>query len=280
MTRWIGKTASPAIIATAASLLLVASATATFAAGPANDSPQPPYSAPGTALPASQPARGTALGADEPVRQATYQTDPDYRTSIGGTVAGGALAPNPNARNQAEPMPLDPAGRNPADAAFAGQHGHRSTPVAPSSTLAILTMFGSLAVVLGLFLGLMWFLRRGLPKGTRQLSGEVVEVLGRAPLAGRQQMHLIRFGNRLLLVSVTPGGAETLAEITDPVEVDRLAGICQQGHVHSTTNTFRQIFRQLSDGRAGRDVEPKKANGKTIASAKSSRSTGAEDDDV
>ena len=96
-------------------------------------------------------------------------------------------------------------------------------------------MFGSLAVVLGLFLGLVWFLRRGLPKAARLLSSDVVEVLGRSPLAGRQQMHVIRFGNRLLLVAVSPSGAETLAEISDPAEVDRLAGICQQTQTASAT---------------------------------------------
>ena len=39
---------------------------------------------------------------------------------------------------------------------------------------------------------------------------DVVQVLGRAPLSGKQQMHLVRFGGKLLLLSVTPSGAETL----------------------------------------------------------------------
>ena len=65
-------------------------------------------------------------------------------------------------------------------------------------------------------------------KSATLLPTEVVEVLGRAPLAGRQQMHLLRCGNKLLLVSVTPTGAETLTEVTDPVEVDRLSGLCRQ----------------------------------------------------
>ena len=35
-------------------------------------------------------------------------------------------------------------------------------------------------------------------------------------------------------------------EITDPLEVDRLAGICQQRNEHSSTNAFRQVFEQFS----------------------------------
>ena len=58
-------------------------------------------------------------------------------------------------------------------------------------------------------------------------------------------MHLLRCGNKLLLVSVTPVGAETLTEVTDPIEVDRLAGLCRQAHPQSATATFRQVLNQF-----------------------------------
>jgi flagellar biogenesis protein FliO len=143
-------------------------------------------------------------------------------------------------------------------------------------------MFGSLAVVIGLFLGLVWLLRRGSPKAAKLLSGEVVEVLGRSPLAGRQHMHVIRFGNRLLLVAVSPDGAETLAEVSDPAEVDRLAGLCQQTQPNSATHAFRQVFGQLAEMRRPRQLD-------AAASADAAASSGSrepaslrqtEDDDV
>ncbi len=109
-------------------------------------------------------------------------------------------------------------------------------------------MAGGLAFVLGLFLAAAWILRRAAPKSATLLPTEVVEVLGRAPLAGRQQMHLLRCGNKLLLVSVTPTGAETLTEVTDPVEVDRLSGLCRQAHPQSATATFRHVFQKLGTG--------------------------------
>ena len=145
-----------------------------------------------------------------------------------------------------EPMPIGPAGRESSDPG-AAHGGHHDAPATASSGPAFLSMFGSLAIVIGLFLGLVWLLRRGSPKAARLLSSDVVELLGRSPLAGRQQMHVIRFGNRLLLVAVSPDGAKTLAEITDPVEVDRLAGLCQQAQTNSATHAFRQIFGQLAD---------------------------------
>jgi flagellar biogenesis protein FliO len=102
-----------------------------------------------------------------------------------------------------------------------------------------------LAAVVALFLGLAWVMRRGMPGAQTLLPSEVVESLGRAPLAARQQMQLIRCGNKLLLVCVSSAGAETLTEITDPQEVERLSGLCRQSHPHSATKAFRQVLEQL-----------------------------------
>ena len=81
---------------------------------------------------------------------------------------------------------------------------------------------------------------------------EVVEVLGRTPLGSRQHAHLVRCGNKLLLVSLSAAGAETLTEVTDPIEVDRLAGLCRQSQPHSATATFRHIFQQFGRDRTAR----------------------------
>ena len=116
----------------------------------------------------------------------------------------------------------------------------------PGGMPSMITVVGSLAVVLGIFMLIAWGMRRLAPPGQIVLPGEVFEVLGRAPLAGRQQVHLIRCGKKLLLVSVTTDGAETLTEVTDPLEVDRLLGLCEQAKPGSATATFRQVLGQLS----------------------------------
>ncbi len=140
--------------------------------------------------------------------------------------------------------------------------GDRSIPLAPpqlSSTAAsagrmptasVPAVLGSCGAVVGLFLIVAWILRRGMPKGSGLLPREVVEVLGRAPLAARQQVHLLRLGNKLILVSMTPAGIETLTEVTDPLEVDRLTGLCYQAHPHGATASFRQVFQSFEDPRA------------------------------
>ncbi|MFV2066453.1 MAG: flagellar biosynthetic protein FliO [Pirellulales bacterium] len=110
----------------------------------------------------------------------------------------------------------------------------------------VVSVLGALGIVLGLFLLLIWLLKRGLLGNTHLLPPEVVESLGRASFAGRQQVHLLRVGHKLVLVSVTAAGVETLTEITDREEVDRLAGLCRQRNVNSSTTAFRQTLRRFS----------------------------------
>jgi flagellar biogenesis protein FliO len=92
----------------------------------------------------------------------------------------------------------------------------------------------------------VWLLRRGTRSITIALPADVVSVLGHVPLASRQVAQLLRVGNKLVLVSIAPSGVKTLTEVSDPAEVDRLVGLCQQAAPHSATRSFEQVFRQLS----------------------------------
>ncbi len=149
----------------------------------------------------------------------------------------------------------------------------RSPGLTPASSLT--SMFVSLGVVLALFMAAAWAIKRSLPAGAPTLPSEVVELLGRVSLGSRQQAHLLRCGNKLLLVSLFPGGAETLTEVTDPLEVDRLVGLCQSAKSNSATQTFRQVLEQFAREKPAPAVSPavpSRAVDRTLAAA--------EDDDV
>jgi flagellar biogenesis protein FliO len=119
-------------------------------------------------------------------------------------------------------------------------------PIMPTPTGAVGTVVGSLAIVLGLFLVLAWCSRRFAPAGSAQLPKEALELLGRSSLSPRQQVQLVRLGNKLLLVALTPAGAETLTEITDAAEVERLTGLCRRGQPASASNSFAQALGELT----------------------------------
>jgi flagellar biogenesis protein FliO len=171
--------------------------------------------------------------------------------------AGSATASSPPEQPAAKPsrpasglsdIKLAPRGKT------RGERPKESTKTDGLSPL--LTTASSLAMVVGLILLMAWLTRRAGSRTGTLLPTDVVERLGRAPLAARQHLELLRFGPKLLLVLVTPNGAETLAEITDTDEVTRLAGLCRQAHPDSATASFRRLFQQLSREPAEADYRP------------------------
>jgi flagellar protein FliO/FliZ len=154
-------------------------------------------------------------------------------------------AEEPVARAAKAPLRLAPR----SEASLAISTGSpRPAPASP--TTALTTVAGSLTAVLGLFVIVAWCGRRFAPPGTRLLPKEAVELLGRAPLASRQQMQLVRIGNKLLLIALSPVGIETLTEIVEPAEVEHLLGLCRRGQSGSSTVAFRQALAQLGTDQA------------------------------
>lgn len=111
-----------------------------------------------------------------------------------------------------------------------------------SSTLSTAA---SLLVVVFLFLGAVLVLRKSQPKQFQKLPKDVVEVLGRSPIAPRQNLVVVRFGSKLILVSQQPGETRTLSEIQDANEAGRLIGMCESSRPESISNSFREVLQQV-----------------------------------
>ena len=102
-----------------------------------------------------------------------------------------------------------------------------------------------LLFVVGLIVvGARWLKTRS-PAAARGLPSEVFEVLGRKAIDPRTSVMLARCGSRLLVLSQSPHGLQTLAEITDPVEIDCLAGLCRSTQRDQTlVETFRSMLHK------------------------------------
>lgn len=212
---------------------------------PANQSPQLPAATVETARYAvaqeplefvAPPAAATPLAAELKPNTAVQQAAHEEATVPSSSMA----------RRLAPPRNRDDKSATQIGLASAGARRLADFGVPVQSIYTVVT---ALAIVLGAFLLFAWALRRGgKNSGTRRglLPADAVSVLGRVPLAARQFADLLRVGNKLVLVAQTPSGPTTLTEITDPMEVDRLVGMCQQFDPQSTTKAFEQVFQQLS----------------------------------
>ena len=220
--------------------------------------PVRPNSLPGRVAPASYQAsvssQNDAVQNDavqnDAVQNDAVQNDP-VQTPAPGNNPSAPSSGQTSLSGTATPLSLSPPKSRPGLKLRRPGQSERDngTPENSGGLPSAVTVIGSLAVVLGIFLLVAWGMRRVSPAAMTALPGEVFEVLGRAPMANRQQAHLLRCGRKLLLVSVTATGTETLTEIVDPVEVDRLAGLCRQTQPGSATEAFRQVFQQFAPQR-------------------------------
>lgn len=187
----------------------------------------------GSQVPPNQPLQiqNEAPPAFPPLAQALHvEAVPD---------AGGAMA-NPAVAQPAaavEPLKLPP----PSKAKDEGV----SMPVFNFQGNQTASIAASLFVVVGLFLIFAWVGKKNMKPGSGRLSKEIIQVLGKSQLSGKQQLELVRVGQKLLLLCVTPNGVETLTEITEPSEVERLLTIVRQDSPGSMTATFQDVLTQM-----------------------------------
>ena len=107
-------------------------------------------------------------------------------------------------------------------------------------------MFGALAVVLGAFMVLLWITKKIQGPSKSIMSKQTLEVLGQKQINKIHSLHLIRLGQRILLISASDSSVTCLSEINDPVEVTQLLNTNSQSGNSSELpqSTFKRIFSQ------------------------------------
>jgi flagellar biogenesis protein FliO len=113
-------------------------------------------------------------------------------------------------------------------------------------------MFSSLSVVIALFFGLMFMLKKANGGNMQELPRDVFQVMGTSRVAGRHSLFLLRLGHKLVLVHAGSGEVQTITEVTDPVEVDRLCGSCEENQSNSLTQSFKQVLKNVTEGTNGK----------------------------
>lgn len=132
--------------------------------------------------------------------------------------------------------------------------GWRNKIAKPELT-PLVSVAGSLLIVIAAFFLLAIVLRKVAPKGNRPLPQEAFECLGRYFLTQKHQVQLLRVGSRIVLVSVMPDGVSTLSEITDPDEAVAVLGLCRRLDSNSATEMFRKTVASFSEDDLGRSYD-------------------------
>lgn len=210
-------------------------------------------------LPPDDPADGSNSSAQSAAPEPTAMASPAANRphdTTGFTPASADTAAPSAGRLRTAPLPT-----RKRDGAFSVSPLEALATWRPSSR-ALTATVAATAIAVGLLMSFAWLLRSLTPAGARALPREVVEVLGRAPLAGKQVTQLVRVGHKLVLVAITPEGAKALTEITDPDEVAQLVAACDAGRGRGATAEFDALLREMERQRTSagllEPIEPRR----------------------
>jgi flagellar protein FliO/FliZ len=108
-----------------------------------------------------------------------------------------------------------------------------------------------LLTVLALIGGAAWLLKRNGWTATSAAANGSIQVLARIPLDARCAMLVVRCGERLLVLGVSPAGVSTLSEIQHLEEVQSLVENCAVAAPAALTDRLAQLWiRPMSRGEA------------------------------
>jgi flagellar biogenesis protein FliO len=103
-------------------------------------------------------------------------------------------------------------------------------------------VLAALGIVVGLIFVLRWVGRFFFPAATGRARNRAVEVLSRSPLSPKQQVMLLRVGQRLIVVGDSGSQMNPLCEITDPDEVAALVGQLRDEKIQIPKRAFGSLF--------------------------------------
>ena len=103
----------------------------------------------------------------------------------------------------------------------------------------------ALCGVLAIIVVLARVLKKHGPVSVAGIPEEAIQVLGGRPLNRQHNIQLVRCGSRILVLGISTDSITTLAEITDPLEIDLLTGLCRRKEDESSmSQAFRTLFQK------------------------------------
>lgn len=149
----------------------------------------------------------------------------------------------------------------------ASQDGQAAKTSLSGQTRGSLATFTTACLVVGVACAIVWLARRGLPASRGRLPADALECLGRATLGPKLEVHLLRIGGKLLLVGSSANSHQTLTEITDPDEVERIVAACGTERGASVAASMQRALSQLDSQPGSTSIRHPRRTSREIADA-------------
>lgn len=125
----------------------------------------------------------------------------------------------------------------------------KATGVGVTPSTAPFSIAWPMFAILVMIVVVTMFARKLFPKAGRLGGGGVIKVLARQYLSNKQSLCLIRLGNRVVLLGVTPDRISTLTEVVDPEEVSTVVTSTEQARPGSFTSSLADFVSGRGQGK-------------------------------
>ena len=125
-----------------------------------------------------------------------------------------------------------------------------SEPSTKRGSGSITTTIVALVFVILLIFVTAKVLKKHVPVRMAGIPSEALEVLGKQHLDRRQAIYLVRCGSRILILGSSSDRLNILAEVSDPIEIDYLSGLCRHDDKDvGVIRTFRELLNNYRPAR-------------------------------
>lgn len=146
---------------------------------------------------------------------------------------------------------------------FTGESTTQESDQVRPPYLDMARLAASLAAVLGLVVAGAWAFKRFAPRTAGMFGSGTLKVLARTYLGPKQMVSLVSVPGRLLVVGSTQQSVSTLAEITDPAEMERVLTVFERNSPKSASKAFKNIMATVT-GREGAKNETEEELVRTV----------------
>jgi flagellar biogenesis protein FliO len=116
------------------------------------------------------------------------------------------------------------------------------TPALPDASFSVLRVFGSLILVVALFLAGVWLFRNWQRLAARQGRAPRLNILESRSIGGRQSLFVVGYDQQRFLVSSSPAGVQMLTPLPDAHAEE----VSQPIPTHSFAQAFEKVLAAKS----------------------------------
>ncbi len=124
----------------------------------------------------------------------------------------------------------------------------------PDFIATAIKMFSALLLVLGIFMGSFYLLRRFLKRDVTGPGQKIIRIIDRSYIGVKKSVTLVEVPGKILVLGVTSDRISLLTRIEDPDSIEQIKESSVSGAPLSFSNHLSRLLKNARDSRTGKEA--------------------------